>query len=534
MYLLFQNLLQSWIRRDAESYIPLGRDCLSGRDPGILQVGQAAANSSIKTMQATASLQKGIVEQVVRRFSLYALLTICWLLIACVGLAFAVFLDIQRENQRFSEASALVQTQLVSQARRYVDATHSLAAFLKVQEPLNREKINSYSRLIAGQDAGIYFMGAVPKFEKEALDEFVSFQLHEAVDSDPVSVLRNAFQHAFASGKIVASRSFLLGNGDRGYALVEPVTLADGESFAVVICRIKALFHLPSSSASLALTLFESERAGRTPSHRLIHADALPATPLETALFPKLQFRSSFGEPEKHFLLEIEQQLGWANLDWYRLNLIFVGSLAFLLVFLSVARVHDRYEKRKLEEDNKLFMMANFDPLTGLPNRQLFMDRLDRSLADAHRSKRKVALIYLDLDGFKQVNDFYGHQTGDRVLQRAARIFQHSIRETDTVGRLGGDEFVVLLQNVGDRSGAEAVASKIKKAFFQPFVDLHEIDKIMPVLGTSVGIAVFPEDGSTTAELLRSADQAMYRDKAVGKSQQGSVTGLQSLDCHSV
>jgi diguanylate cyclase (GGDEF)-like protein len=160
------------------------------------------------------------------------------------------------------------------------------------------------------------------------------------------------------------------------------------------------------------------------------------------------------------------------------------------------------------------------------------MDRLDQSLSEAHRSKRKVAVLYLDLDGFKQVNDYYGHQTGDKVLQRAARIFQHSVRETDTVGRLGGDEFVVLLQNIGDRSGAESVARKIKKAFFQPSVDVNGTNKLMPVLGASVGIAVYPEDGSTTAELLRAADQAMYRDKAVGKSQQSPTLVLKSLDCH--
>ncbi|MVF22343.1 GGDEF domain-containing protein [Methylocaldum sp. BRCS4] len=576
MYLLFQNLLQSWIRRDAESYIPFELDRHSGGNPGILEVGQPAANSSIKAMQAAALLQKGIIELIVKRFSFYALLTICWILIAAAGLAFAVFLDIQRETQRFSETSALIQTQLVSQTRRYVDATHGLAAFLKTEEPINQEKITTYARLISDQDAGIYFMGTVPKFDKETLEEFVALRLHEGVassvhlfsdrrnrlirvaavgkpflyapnsiapdadetrplsetDVDLVSVLGNAFQRALRSGEIAASRSFLLNNGDWGYALVEPVSLTGGVSFAVVICRVKALFHLPSDSVALALTLFESVHAGANPGDKLIHKQASPATPLESSLFPKLLFRSSFGEPEKHLSLEIEQQLGWANLDWNRLNLIFVGSLACLLMFFSVARIYDRYEKRKLEEGNRLFLLANFDPLTGLPNRQLFMDRLDQSLAEAHRSRRKVAVLYLDLDGFKQVNDYYGHQTGDKVLQRAARIFQHSVRETDTVGRLGGDEFVVLLQNIGDRSGAESVARKIKKAFFQPSVDVNGTNKLMPVLGASVGIAVYPEDGSTTAELLRAADQAMYRDKAVGKSQQSPTLVLKSLDCH--
>jgi diguanylate cyclase (GGDEF)-like protein len=579
MYLLFQNLLQSWIRRDADSYIPSGHDRHSGGNPGILEVGQSAANSSIKAVQAASLLQKGIIELIVKRFSLYALLTICWLLIACAGLAVAVFLDIQRETQRFSEKSALIQTQLVSQTRRYVDAAHGLAAFLKVQEPLNREKIAAYTRLIADQDAGIYFMGAIPNFDQAELDEFMGLRLHESVpngssdravsdkrnslvrvaaskpflyppnsvepyadeirlmssiDSDFVPAIRNAFQRAVKSKEITVSHSFLLDRGDWGYALVAPVSSADGVSFAVVVCRVKALLHLPSDFVSLALTVFESAHDGAKPSDRLIHRSASPVTSLESALFPKLLFRSSLGEPEKLFVLEIEQQLGWANLDWDRLRLIFVGSLAFLLVFFGVARIHDRYERRKLEEGNRLFMLANFDPLTGLPNRQLFMNRLEQALTSAARSKLKVAVLYLDLDGFKQVNDYYGHQTGDKVLQRAARIFQHSVRETDTVGRLGGDEFVVLLQNIGDRSGAESVARKIKKAFRQPSVEPNGISKILPVLGTSVGVAVYPEDGSTSAELLKAADQAMYRDKAASKNQQDSISVLKSLDCHPV
>lgn len=532
----------------------------------------------MKATQPASLLQKGIAEFIVKRFSLYALLTICWLLIACAGLAFAVFLDIHQQTQRFSETSALIQARLVSQTRRYVDATHGLAAFLKVQEPLSQEKVASYARLIADQDPGIYFMGVVPKFDVEELDGFAAWPLQKgvpnssrarvfsdsvnnlirvaasgkpllyspnsaepsdnkiptspAVGSDFLSILKNAFQYAAASGEITASRVFLLDNGERGYALVEPVSLADGVSFAVVICRINTLLYLPSDSVSLALTLFGALHADTSPSDRLIYRQATPVSALESALFPKLLFRSSSGDPEKLFRLELERQLGWADLDWRRLNLVFGESLAFLLAFLVVARIHDRYEKRKLEEDNRLFLLANFDPLTGLPNRQLFMDRLDQALAAAYRSNQKLALLYLDLDGFKQINDYYGHQTGDKVLQRAARIFQRSVRETDTVGRLGGDEFVVLLQSIGDRSGAESVARKIKEAFFQLSVEINGMHKAMPVLGTSVGIAVYPEDGLTLAELLRAADQSMYRDKAVGKCQQSLTAELGSLDCH--
>ena len=578
MYLLFQSLLQLWVRGDVESYFLFGQDRHSGGIPRTLEAGKLAANSSTKATQPALLLQKGIVELIVKRFSLYALLTICWLLIACAGLAFAIFLDIHRHTQQFSETSALIQAQLASQLRRHIDATHGFAAFLKVQEPLTQEKVARYTRLITEQDPGIYFMGIVPAFDIEEVDGFEALRLQKDVRNgsrarafsdaenrlvrvaaagnplfyspnsaelydnklpksptigfDFLSILKNAFQNTAASREITATHAFLLDDGEWGYALIEPVSLADGVSFAVVICRINALLHLPSDSVSLALSLFGTLHADTSPSDRLIHRQATPVSALESALFPKLIFRSSFGDPEKLFRLELERQLGWADLDWSRLHLILVESLAFLLVFLVVARIHDRYERRKLEEGNRLFLLANFDPLTGLPNRQLFMDRLDQALAAANRSNQKLALLYLDLDGFKQINDYYGHHMGDKVLQRAARIFQRSVRETDTVGRLGGDEFVVLLQSVGDRSGAESVARKIKEAFSQLAGEINDMHKGMPILGTSVGIAVYPEDGSTAAELLKAADQSMYRDKAVGKCQQSSTAELGSLDCH--
>ena len=326
--------------------------------------------------------------------------------------------------------------------------------------------------------------------------------------------------NAAASGKY-GHHAFLLDNGEWGYALVEPVSLADGVSFAVVICRI---MHCSTGLRFVSLASFQDACHSRTTGWQA------PPVVLWSPC-SQLIFRSSFADPEKLFRLELERQLGWGDLDWRRLNLIFVESLAFLLAFLAVARIHDRYEKRKLEEGNRLVLLANFDPLTGLPNRQLFMDRLDQALAAAYRSNQKLALLYLDLDGFKQINDYYGHQTGDKVLQRAARVFQRSVRETDTVGRLGGDEFVVLLQSIGDRSGAESVARKIKEAFFQLSVESNDMHKITPILGTSVGIAVYPEDGSTPADLLKAADQSMYRDKAVGKCQQSSIAELGSLDC---
>jgi diguanylate cyclase (GGDEF)-like protein len=142
------------------------------------------------------------------------------------------------------------------------------------------------------------------------------------------------------------------------------------------------------------------------------------------------------------------------------------------------------------------------------------MDRLQQALATAERSNAQVAVLFLDLDHFKQVNDLHGHDVGDALLQEAARRLSGVVRQTDTVARLGGDEFVVLLTGVKQPSDASLVATKIQQAFAELcVVGGHELR-----IGTSIGIALTPEDGLDGAALLKNADTAMYQVKRAGRS----------------
>jgi diguanylate cyclase (GGDEF)-like protein/PAS domain S-box-containing protein len=156
--------------------------------------------------------------------------------------------------------------------------------------------------------------------------------------------------------------------------------------------------------------------------------------------------------------------------------------------------------------------MAHHDQLTGLPNRTLLKDRLDQALSGARRHGRKVAVFFLDLDGFKAINDGLGHAAGDVVLKAVADRLKASVRSEDTVSRLGGDEFVIVLTDVRDDGAAEA-AGKVIAAVSQPF----DIDGQPVNTATSVGIAVFPDDGQDAAELIKAADAAMYRAKEAGR-----------------
>ncbi|MCG8033821.1 MAG: EAL domain-containing protein, partial [Candidatus Thiodiazotropha taylori] len=168
----------------------------------------------------------------------------------------------------------------------------------------------------------------------------------------------------------------------------------------------------------------------------------------------------------------------------------------------------------KKRQEAHILRQAHYDGLTGLPNRFLAMDRLAQLLKEASRDVSKVAILFLDLDGFKRVNDTLGHETGDRLLVQAAERLQSVVREGDSVCRLGGDEFIVLLRNLGELTNARTVASSLISQFRHPF----SLDERELVVTTSIGIAVYPSDGITPTELLRNADTAMYHSKEQGRN----------------
>ncbi len=163
--------------------------------------------------------------------------------------------------------------------------------------------------------------------------------------------------------------------------------------------------------------------------------------------------------------------------------------------------------------DEELYRQAHFDPLTQLPNRALFRDRLTQELAAAAAGLARGALLYIDLDHFKKVNDTLGHAAGDQLLAIVAQRLKSCVKEGDTVARLGGDEFTVVLRHVGDPDSARVVAERI----------VHSLQLPVNVAGrdhhvrASVGIALFPDDGATLEDVLRNADLAMYRAKEAGR-----------------
>lgn len=181
-------------------------------------------------------------------------------------------------------------------------------------------------------------------------------------------------------------------------------------------------------------------------------------------------------------------------------------------VFRYISLFSDITHRKRNEE--RILYQANYDALTGLPNRSLFLDRLQRAVIRAERSKTQIALLFIDLDRFKNVNDSLGHAYGDLLLQEAASRLTACVRKTDTVARLGGDEFTVVIQDLTDFYLIESLVEKVLEQLSAPY----SLEQNIAFVSASIGITIFPNDGANVEELLKNADSAMYRAKENGRN----------------
>lgn len=275
----------------------------------------------------------------------------------------------------------------------------------------------------------------------------------------------------------------------------------------------------------------------------LLHAAAagLPASYVqEVNKLPITIFADTIPHGTSHGLLDIAKEPAWAEWRHFaqshglRANLAApilssngstLGAIATYYIEPNNPDSHDlelvrlavniskiAIERRQTEE--RLAYLAHYDTLTGLPGRALFRDRLKHAMAKAERNKQMVALMFLDLDRFKAINDTLGHSAGDALLKNVAQRLKECVRDEDTVARLGGDEFTVILEEISDVADASIVAKKIIDSVALPmFLNGHEV-----FVTASIGITVYPLDNADMDELIKNADSAMYRAKEEGKN----------------
>lgn len=183
-------------------------------------------------------------------------------------------------------------------------------------------------------------------------------------------------------------------------------------------------------------------------------------------------------------------------------------------LYLGIANGHDLLNIITQRKQAELYFLAHYDSLTGLPNRMLLSDRLDQACRDAERTGRLVALLFIDVDRFKQINDALGHSVGDMVLRKIVERLQGSARRADTVARLGGDEFVILMEDLDDPGDVDMVAERLVNSMRDPM----ELAGHSLVATVSVGSAIYPTDDTAVSPLLAKADAAMYAAKASGRN----------------
>lgn len=320
-------------------------------------------------------------------------------------------------------------------------------------------------------------------------------------------VIASATAITDANGKFVMSRSVMYDISelkkieDRLHQLThEQHAMLDNE--LVGIMRVKDRKILWKNKAIERMFGYQQGEL-RGQSTRILYPDDASFLALGVAAYPVLKAHGDYRAQ-----LEMARKNGekiWVDLSGVQLSDKTGESLWLFVDITAMKHQHDVIER-----------IAFHDPLTGLPNRLLLSDRMEQALAQAERSQHMLAVCYLDLDGFKPVNDNYGHEVGDALLKEVACRLEGSVRANDTASRLGGDEFVLLLTSLENIEEYETVLGRVIDAIGRSF-DLG--DGRQADITVSVGVTVFPVDNSDPDTLLRHADQAMYRAKRLGRNQ---------------
>ena len=354
------------------------------------------------------------------------------------------------------------------------------------------EPLTSESRKVLGLDIGSneFLMRSLQKSEQE----------RRMVSTDPFKLVQGqlAYLLQIPITQPEDNRVFPVRNSGAEGGFVELVILADTllDKSVHVLPGMREVLYNPSFS--------KTDQNGYLYQH-----EASEVSWFESRLFPRMSISRSLDSESQPFVLLIEQQLGWSLISWGKTGLTLLITLITFGVMMVYARLYFSNELERTETTARLFYLANHDALTGLANRNLLSDRLSHAISQAIRQKGKLAVLFLDLDKFKDVNDSYGHDAGDDVLKCTAERLRACVRMGDSIARLGGDEFVLVLENITSQNDVDYVVDKIKMGFEQVF----EVNSYSIKLRISIGSAMYPDDGEDMNTLINHADSKMYEDK---------------------
>jgi len=490
---------------------------------------------------------------------------IVWALATAGALAWVVKGSLGSVEREFAEYGEHFHAQIRDKLRANEAVLYGFAAFLSVIPRDDRDAASQYARSILERYPHIYMLEIVRRVPRSELATFSaqvrrkwygnfsvrnfdygdsrewreirqkpayypiilaepeSEAAHAAIglDIDSLAGLQTALARSTKQGTPAASEVFRLFEGDEAFVLFRPVPAASdaasrsgilaGDLYALMVIRARDLLP-PFSELSPAVghrAQFGVENAGAP----LFSMEARRPALLGDRLFSPLRMERSVGDLSQPVRLLLERPVGINDLSASGLATVALASLlslALLLGYVSAARAREQERERQRRAMEHL---ALHDTLTGLPNRFLLLGRLEQALTSAQRHGSRLAVLFLDLDGFKPVNDRHGHHAGDELLHEIGHRLRRCIRDCDTVARHGGDEFVLVLTDIRGAEAAAAVAEKILQAVAEP---VTVGGKPLQVT-TSIGIAIYPDSGLDSESLLRAADAAMYEAKAEGR-----------------
>lgn len=346
------------------------------------------------------------------------------------------------------------------------------------------------------------------------------------LDIDSLDELKDALQRSEREGIPVSSAPFPLLDGDLAYVMFRPVIgnfrtiarrpegMASTLSYALLVVRTADLLPPPGALAAEVRHRAERHAEAATAAPPLFDLPARPASAVERLLLPELHSEWRIDSLSQPLRLSLQRQMRLHEIQPSALALAGMASLLSLAMLIVFLRSRERQRIAAEAKRRTIEHLALHDALTGLPNRFLLFGHLERASSLAQRHDMKVGVLFLDLDGFKPVNDRLGHPVGDLVLQEVARRLQRCVRDCDTASRFGGDEFVILLSEIWKAEDARKVAEKILQALAEPIAigDGHAPVRI----STSIGIAIFPDCGTDATALIDAADHAMYCAKGGG------------------
>ena len=502
---------------------------------------------------------------------IYLPVLIMWLLFLLIVMSGIIQSDLNSAKQRFIDSINSHYKQASDRARTNDTVVEGFAALVSTMQELDQQVIRKYARQILNHYPHIFRFEITETVPFEKLETF-SRHYRNTVDPDfkikaftyetdrklkpiekqalymPIVFMEpfppesrevlglDLYSHDFFSRSLkkysqykhsVITEPFKLVEGNLAYLIHKPVS----------INKINAETEMIQRSVMLVITadtlLSREHQPASGMTELLHHPDFSPAdekgylhlhrgpvrSKLESLIFPCYTNSITLENKSQPFVLINKYQLGWDTLSWYQLiSTLLVGIISFA-VLMIYARIYHKDEVKRLQTAKKWFHMANHDALTGLANRYLLLDRLNHALYQAKRLDVSLAVIFIDLNDFKIINDTYGHDAGDNLLQHFAERLRANMRVGDTIARYGGDEFVLLIESMTSIDEINQIILKLRQATESSFfIHGHTIN-----LNLSIGFSIYPDDGKDIDSLINQADTRMYQDKETAKINQAET-----------